>query len=314
MWIQLYDTTLRDGAQREGVSFSLDDKLKIARRLDQLGVDYIEGGWPGSNPKDIAFFERARSIHWHRAQITAFGSTRRAGIAPEEDSNIRAMLDAETPAVAIFGKSWDLHVEHVLRTTRDENLRMIEESVRFMREAGREVIYDAEHFFDGYRADPEYAVQTLLAAERAGASVLVLCDTNGGATPWQIAKVIEAIKQVTDSPLGVHAHNDSEMAVANTLVAVEHGVVHVQGTINGYGERCGNANLCSIIPALKLKMGLDCIADAQLKSLSETARYVSEVANLSLDAHQAYVGNSAFAHKGGMHVNALVKCRELPAH
>ena len=314
MKIHLYDTTLRDGSQREGISFSLDDKLKIARRLDQLGVDYIEGGWPGSNPKDMAFFDRARSMHWANARITAFGSTRRANVAVQDDANIQALLAAETVAVAIFGKSWTLHVEDVLRTSLDENLRMIEESVRFMRHAGREVVFDAEHFFDGYQADPTYALATLQAAERGGADVLVLCDTNGGGTPWQVAAAIERVKLVTSTPLGIHAHNDSEMAVANSLTAVAHGVNQVQGTINGYGERCGNANLCSVAPALALKMGHECLSEEQLHSLTETARYISEVANLSLDTHQPYVGYSAFAHKGGMHVNALVKSEQSYQH
>jgi 2-isopropylmalate synthase len=314
MGIVLYDTTLRDGTQREGISFSLEDKLKIARRLDRLGVAYIEGGWPGSNPKDMAFFERAPELRLEGAVVTAFGSTRRADAVVEDDANIRALVAAETPAVAVFGKSWDLHVHHVLHTTLEENLRMIADSVRYLKSLGREVIYDAEHFFDGYAADPVYAMQTLAAAAEAGADVLVLCETNGGALPSAVATVVAEVRRATHTPLGIHAHNDGEMAVANTLMAVERGAVHVQGTINGYGERCGNANLCSIIPALKLKMGIDCITDEQLRSLTETARYVSEVSNLSLFPHQPYVGHSAFAHKGGMHVNALVKCEESYQH
>jgi 2-isopropylmalate synthase len=314
MTVVLYDTTLRDGSQREGISFSVDDKLKIARRLDQLGVRYIEGGWPGSNPKDMAFFDRSPESSLEQAIITAFGSTRRAGTAVEEDANIGALVAAATPAVAVFGKSWDLHVYHVLNTTLEENLRMIGDSVRYLKAHGREVIYDAEHFFDGYRADPVYAMKTLAAAAEAGADVLVLCDTNGGALPSAIARGVVEVLQATTVPLGIHAHNDGEMAVANTLAAVEAGTVHVQGTINGYGERCGNANLCSIIPALKLKMGVDCVSDEQLRGLTETAWYVSELANLSLFPHQAYVGRSAFAHKGGMHVNALIKCEESYQH
>ncbi len=314
MTVVLYDTTLRDGAQREGISFSLEDKLKIARRLDRLGIAYIEGGWPGSNPKDMAFFEQAPELDLEQAVITAFGSTRRAGLAVEDDANIRSLIEARTPAVAVFGKSWDLHVYHVLNTTLEENLRMIADSVRYLKAQGREVIYDAEHFFDGYRANPDYALQTLAAAAEAGADVLVLCDTNGGALPSTIAAVIAEVQKATTTPLGIHAHNDGEMAVANSLVAVEAGVVHVQGTINGYGERCGNANLCSIIPALKLKMGVDCVGDEQLRTLTEVSHYVSEVANLRPFPHQPYVGRSAFAHKGGMHVNALLKWEESYQH
>jgi len=314
MRITLYDTTLRDGAQREGLSFSLDDKLKIAERLDELGVSYIEGGWPGSNPKDMAFFERVAGLGLTQATVTAFGSTRRAGVSVEEDGNIRALVEAGTPAVALVGKSWDLHVEQVLRTTAEENLRMIADSVRYLKSKGREVIYDAEHFFDGYGADPAYALQTLAAASDAGADVLVLCDTNGGSLPSLVRVVVAEVQQATSTPLGIHAHNDSEMAVANSLVAVESGIRHVQGTINGYGERCGNANLCSVIPGLQLKMGIRCVTDEQLHTLTETSRYVSELANLRADAHLAYVGHSAFAHKGGTHVNALVKSEQSYQH
>jgi 2-isopropylmalate synthase len=314
MAITLYDTTLRDGAQREGVSFSAEDKLKIARRLDRLGIAYIEGGWPGSNPKDMSFFQRAPDLALEQAIVTAFGSTRRADTAVEDDANIRALIAAGTQAVAVFGKSWDLHVRQVLRTTLDENLRMIADSVRYLKGLGREVIYDAEHFFDGYAADPAYALKTLAAAAEAGADVLVLCETNGGALPSTVSAVVAEVARVTTTPLGIHAHNDADLAVANSLVAVEAGAVHVQGTINGYGERCGNANLCSIIPALQLKMGHRCVSDEQLRSLTEIAHYVSELANLRLFPHQPYVGRSAFAHKGGMHVNALLKCEESYQH
>jgi 2-isopropylmalate synthase len=314
MTIALYDTTLRDGTQGEGLSFSADDKLKIARRLDEFGLHYIEGGWPGSNPKDMVFFERARDLPLRQAIITAFGSTRRADEAVEEDDNIRALVAAGTRTVAIFGKSWDLHVHQVLNTSLDENLRMIAESMRYLKVQGREVIYDAEHFFDGYRANPAYALRTLAAAEEAGADVLVLCDTNGGTLPSALMAIIEEVKKATRTPLGIHAHNDSELAVANSLAAVQAGIVHVQGTINGYGERCGNANLCSIIPALSLKLGYDCIADEQLRTLTNLSHYVSELANLSPDAYRPYVGRSAFAHKGGMHVNALLKCEESYQH
>ncbi len=313
--ITLYDTTLRDGAQREGLSFSLDDKLKIARRLDLLGVDYIEGGWPGSNPKDIAFFKRARSLNLKHATITAFGSTRRANVAVERDPQIRTLLDAGTSAVTIFGKSWTLHVTEVLRTSPEENLHMIADSVRYLREHGREVIYDAEHFFDGYRADPDYALQTLYAAARAGAAALVLCDTNGGTMPGDLQAIVARVAaEIKGIPLGIHCHNDSGLAVANTILAVQAGVVHVQGTINGYGERCGNADLCAVIPNLQLKLGYSCISDEQLRSLVEVSRYVSNRANLRPDPHQPYVGRSAFAHKGGMHVNGVLKCERSFQH
>jgi 2-isopropylmalate synthase len=312
--ILLYDTTLRDGTQREGISFSAEDKIKIARRLDQLGIAYVEGGWPGSNPKDMEFFERAQDLRLEQALVTAFGSTRRANTPVDEDANIRAMIAANTPAVAVFGKSWDLHVFRVLNTTLDENLQMIADSVRYLRALGRQVIFDAEHFFDGYQADPGYALQTLAVADEAGADVLVLCDTNGGTLPSVLTAIVAEVQQATSTPLGIHAHDDSGLAVANSLAAVEQGAVHVQGTINGYGERCGNANLCTIIPALKLKMGYDCVTDEQLRTLTETAWYVSELANLSLDAHMPYTGHSAFAHKGGMHVDALLKCEESYQH
>jgi len=312
--IRLYDTTLRDGTQREGISLSLNDKLKIVRKLDELGIHYIEGGWPGSNPKDAEFFAQVKGMPLKQAVITAFGSTRRADTAVADDPNIRALLEAETRAVAVFGKSWELHVSQVLGTTLEENLAMIADSVGHLKDQGREVIYDAEHFFDGYQADPAYALRTLQMAERAGADCVVLCDTNGGALPSQLVAIIEEVTKVTSAPLGIHAHNDSDLAVANSLAAVQAGVIHVQGTINGYGERSGNANLCSIIPNLKLKLGYDCISDEQLRCLASVSRYVSELANLAHDAHLPYVGHSAFAHKGGMHVNALIKCEESYQH
>ena len=314
MEVVLYDTTLRDGAQQEGISFSVEDKCKIARHLDRLGIGYVEGGWPGSNPKDMAFFRRLPQLRLEQATVTAFGSTCRAGVAAEDDPNLQALLATNTRAVALFGKSWDLHVHQVLHTSLEENLRMIAASVRLMRAAGREVIYDAEHFFDGYAAHPAYALQTLAAAAEAGAAVLVLCDTNGGSLPSTVAEVVTAVRQATGLPLGIHAHNDGDLAVANSLAAVEQGAVHVQGTINGYGERCGNANLCSVIPALALKMGRRCQGEAQLGALTEVARTVSELANLSPFPRQPYVGRSAFAHKGGMHVDALIKCEASYQH
>ncbi len=321
MQIQLYDTTFRDGTQGEGVSLSCDDKLRIARRLDEFGMAYIEGGWPGSNPKDMEFFDRAqRELNLRQAKIAAFGSTCRAGAHPVDDPQIQLLIQANTPVVTIFGKSWDLHVTEVLRTNLEENLRMIRDSVRYLKSQDKEVVYDAEHFFDGYRANPEYALATLKAAIIGGAASVVLCDTNGGSLPWQIGEAVAIVRsevlglggnghpppaaQVT---LGIHAHNDSETGVANTLEAVRHGATQVQGTINGYGERCGNANLVSIIPDLQLKMGYDLVSAEKLPQLVEISHYVSELANLNPDSHQPFVGASAFAHKGGTHVNAVVK-------
>jgi len=303
--IQIYDTTLRDGTQREGISLSCDDKLRIARRLDELGVSFVEGGWPGSNPKDAEFFERARDLPWQTARIAAFGSTCRVGGGPEDDANIRALLEAQTPVCTVVGKTWTLHVKEVLRTTLEDNLRIVEQSLAYLREQGRRVIYDAEHFFDGWRADRAYALETLRAAVRGGAETLVLCDTNGGSLPWQIAEIVREVKAAVKHPLGVHAHQDSETAVANSLAAVHEGAVHIQGTINGYGERCGNANLCSIIPALELKLGLRCLPEGRLETLTEVSHFVSEVANIAPDEHLPYVGKSAFAHKGGIHVAAM---------
>jgi 2-isopropylmalate synthase len=304
--IAVYDTTLRDGTQAAGVALSVDDKVTIARRLDSLGVDYIEGGWPGSNPRDLAFFERARAISWGHARIAAFGSTRRAGGRVEDDTNLRLLLDAGTPVVTIFGKSWDLHVRAGLRATLEENLAMIRESVAYLTAAGREVIYDAEHFFDGLRANPAYAMATLRAAREGGARVLVLCDTNGGSLPQTIHAGVEAAARQGGAPLGIHAHNDAELGVANTLAAVSAGCTHVQGTINGYGERCGNANLCSIVPALRLKLGLEVLMPAALERLTDLSHLVAELANMAPDDYQPYVGANAFAHKGGVHVSAVM--------
>ena len=303
--ITVYDTTLRDGTQREGISLSCDDKLRIAARLDDLGVTFIEGGWPGSNPKDAEFFQRARDRDWRTAQLAAFGSTRRTGHAPEQDENLRALLEAETPVCTVVGKSWTLHVAEVLRTTLDQNLEMITDSLDFLNAHGRRVIYDAEHFFDGYKADSTYALQTLRAAVNGGAEIVVLCDTNGGSLPSEVAKIVREVLKELNHPLGIHAHNDSECGVANSLAAVRAGVIHIQGTINGYGERCGNANLCAILPDLELKMGLRCLPDQKLSELYDVSRFVSEVANLPQNEHMAYVGRSAFAHKGGIHVAAI---------
>lgn len=303
--ITIYDTTLRDGTQREGISLSCDDKLKIAQRLDALGVPYVEGGWPGSNPKDVEFFERAADHAWQQTRLASFGATRRANSHVEEDANLQALLDAQTPVCTVVGKSWTLQVTDVLRCTRDENLRMIEESLSFLRAAGREVIYDAEHFFDGYQDDAGYALETLQAALRGGAQTLVLCDTNGGSMPWEIGKVVAELSEQLKFPLGIHAHDDGGCAVANSLAAVQSGAIHVQGTINGYGERCGNANLSVIIPDLELKLGQRCLPPGKVSELYDVSHFVAEIANLAPDEHMPYVGRSAFAHKGGIHVAAM---------
>lgn len=305
--IKLFDTTLRDGSQGERISFSVEDKLRIAKRLDEFGLHYIEGGWPGSNPKDLLFFEKAKQIRFKHAKIVAFGSTLRAGNQPEKDANLRALLHADTPAVSIFGKSWLLHIETALQITAEENLNLIESSVAYLKSQAKEVIYDAEHFFDGYKDNPDYALQTLLAAEHNGADVLVLCDTNGGTLTAELSQIISDVSQCVQAPIGIHAHNDSELAVANTLTAVELGCVHVQGTINGYGERCGNANLCSVIPNLQLKMGYSCVPNKRIPKLTALSNFVSEIANLSPYSNSAFVGKSAFAHKGGVHVSAVMK-------
>ena len=305
--IFIYDTTLRDGTQREGISLSLNDKIRIAQRLDRFGVHYIEGGWPGSNPKDAEFFEAARHMTFDSAKITAFGSTRRKNTRPEDDLNLRALLDSDTPAVALVGKSWDLHVRDVLETDLEENLAMISDSVAYMKSQGKEVIYDAEHFFDGYKANPEYALLTLKVAAEAGADVVVPCDTNGGALPWEISDIMGRVIAQINAAVGIHTHDDGGCGVANTLAAVQVGAVHVQGTINGYGERVGNANLCTIIPDLQIKMGKQCLPPERLAQITELSRFVAEVANLALDDHEPFVGPSAFAHKGGIHVAAMRK-------
>lgn len=304
--VKLYDTTLRDGAQREGISLTLEDKLKIAHKLDDLGIDYIEGGFPGSNPKDKAFFDEIKKAGL-RAMLVAFGNTRRRDTKAADDPGLRALIDIDSLAVCIVGKCWDLHVREAIRTTLDENLRMIAESVEFLKNAGREVIFDAEHFFDAYVANPDYAIETLKAAAEAGADWLALCDTNGGKLPFEIGDVVATVKSMIGTPLGIHAHNDSDCAVANSLMAIKAGAAQVQGTINGYGERCGNANLTSIIADLKVKMGIDCVSDDQLAHLTEAAHFVAEIANIAPDNHQPYVGQSAFAHKGGLHADAVSK-------
>jgi 2-isopropylmalate synthase len=301
----VYDTTLRDGAQGENVSLTVRDRLRIAERLDQLGISFIEGGWPGSNPKDAEFFERARDMAWQHATIAAFGATRRASLGADTDPSIQALVASGARVCTLFGKSWTLHVSEVLRTTLETNLRLIEETCRYLSGLGRRVIYDAEHFFDGYSADPGYALETLQAAARAGAEVLVLCDTNGGSLPWRVERVVSEVLQRMDHPLGIHAHNDTGCAVANSLAAVNAGARHVQGTINGYGERCGNANLGVVIANLELKMGLRCLPEGRLVELGEICRFVAELNNVALDEAMPYVGRSAFAHKAGVHVAAM---------
>lgn len=305
--IELFDTTLRDGTQGEHVSLTARDKIRIARRLDQFGIDIIEGGWPGSNPKDQEFFERARDLEWKHARLCAFGSTRRSAFTPEDDPNLAAMLRADTPVVSLFGKSWTLHAEVALGVSREENLELIRSSVAYLKANGRHVVYDAEHFFDGYADDAAYALATLTAAAEAGADVLVLCDTNGGTLPSRVYRIVQEVCARFDRPIGIHSHNDGGCAVANALMAVEAGARHVQGTINGIGERCGNADLTSVIPGLQLKLGYSCVSDEQLRGLTDLAHFVNEVANLDPVDRSAYVGRSAFAHKGGVHVSAVMK-------
>ncbi len=305
MSVFLYDTTLRDGAQGEGIQFSVEDKLRIVQKLDQFGMPYIEGGWPGANPRDVEFFQRAKHLNLSTSRLAAFGSTCRPQSEAQQDSVLLQLIAAETPVVTIFGKTWGLHVSQVLKTTFEENLRMITSSVAFLKAQGREVFYDAEHFFDGYKADPQYALATLHAAQQGGADWLILCDTNGGTMPLELCAIIDSVRQACTQKLGIHAHNDSGLAVANSIMAVQHGITQVQGTVNGYGERCGNANLVSIIPNLELK--LDYQTGVDLPQLSSLSRFVSEEANLIPVENQPYVGRSAFAHKAGMHVDGVLK-------
>ena len=307
MKIQTFDTTLRDGTQGELISFSVDDKLLVAQKLDELGIDYIEGGWPGSNPKDKEFFARAPELNLKRAKLTAFGSTRFAKNPVEEDRNVLALVEAGTPVVSIFGKTWDLHVRRALAITEEQNLALISETVRYLKDHGKEVVYDAEHFFDGYRASADYALRTLEAAHAAGADVLCLCDTNGGTLTSRLAEIVGEVRKRFGGVIGIHTHNDSDLAVANALAAVEAGATHVQGCMNGYGERCGNANLASVIANLELKAGQETIGKEKLASLASVCRFISELANLPLRGDQPFVGKSAFAHKGGVHVSAVLK-------
>jgi 2-isopropylmalate synthase len=302
-----YDSTLRDGAQAQGVSFTVEDKLKIVQRLDDLGIGYIEAGNPGSNPKDLAFFEQVGGLQLKSAKIIAFGSTRRIGIQAADDKNLQSLLLANTAAVAIFGKSWDYQVTDILRTTLEENLAMIADTIGFLKSKDKEVVFDAEHFFDGYKANPNYAMQTLETAVKAGADVLCLCDTNGGTFPDEISRMTKIVVDTFDVQVGIHCHNDCEMAVANSVAAVQAGASQVQGTINGIGERCGNANLCAIIPNLQLKLDLSCIPPENMAALTSAARYVNEIANMPFNEKAPYVGNDAFSHKGGMHIDAVSK-------
>ncbi|OQA24745.1 MAG: 2-isopropylmalate synthase [Verrucomicrobia bacterium ADurb.Bin345] len=312
--IAIYDTTLRDGAQGEGISFSSVGKIRVAKKLDEAGVDYIEGGFAASNPKDMAFFHDIRKEKLTHAKVAAFGSTRRAGKPVAEDPGTKALIEADTPVCTIFGKSWRLHVTEVLHTTEEENLKMIADTVRFLKEHGKEVIYDAEHFFDGYKDNAEYAIQCLVAAKQAGADMIVPCDTNGGSMPDEIAAITKEVIRAVGPNVGIHVHNDCELGVANSLAAVRAGAVHVQGTINGYGERTGNANLCSIIPCLALKMGFGCLKEGSLKHLRELSLFVDEMANVRPNRKQPFVGESAFAHKAGMHVDAVRKVSKSFEH
>lgn len=305
--VSIFDSTLRDGAQAENITFTVEDKLNIVKSLDKLGIEYIEAGNPGSNPKDLEFFARVKELSLNHAKLVAFGSTRRRGIQVEEDKNVQALLTADTEAIAIFGKSWDLHVAEIIKTTPEENLRMINDTISFFVSRGKTVFFDAEHFFDGYKANPDYALQTLYAAERAGAACLVLCDTNGGCFPDEISAIVADVVSKVKTPVGIHCHNDIGCAVANSIAAVKAGAVQVQGTYIGYGERCGNANLSAIIPSLQCKLGYTCLPEGKMERLTKTARYIADISNMILPNTMPYVGKSAFAHKGGMHVDGVTK-------
>ncbi|MBD2865443.1 MULTISPECIES: citramalate synthase [Paenibacillus] len=310
----IFDTTLRDGTQGEGISLSVEDKLKIAQKLDRLGVHYIEGGWPGSNGKDIEFFHRSKELNLTHAKVTAFGSTRRKDSKAETDPNLNRLVESGVSVATIFGKSWDFHVHTAIQTSLEENLNMIYDSVRYLKSQGLEVIYDAEHFFDGFKNNPEYALATIQKAEAAGADWVVLCDTNGGSLPGEVSDIVKTVCSKLKTPVGIHAHNDCELAVANSLAAVQAGARQVQGTINGFGERCGNANLCSVIPNLQLKLDYNCVSEQQLQSLTSVARYVSEIANVNMAVNQPFVGSAAFAHKGGIHVSAIMRHAKTYEH
>lgn len=313
-YVEIYDTTLRDGAQTEGISFSVEDKLRITEKLDELGVHYIEGGWPGSNPKDLEYFKKARKLHLENSKVVAFGSTHRPRNKVDEDSNILSLLNSKVNIITIFGKTWDFHVKEALKIPLEENLDIIYNSIAYLKKHVETVFFDAEHFFDGYKDNPQFSMKCLLAAQDAGANCIILCDTNGGTLPSDLEAIIKKIKDEIHTPLGIHAHNDSECAVANSIIAVENGISHVQGTINGLGERCGNANLCSVIPNLQIKLGIDCISQEQLKRLREVSRFINEIANIRHFKRQPFVGDSAFAHKAGIHVSAIRKRPETYEH
>ena len=312
--VLLYDTTLRDGCQAEDVSLTLEDKLRMAAKLDDMGIDYIEGGYPGSNPRDADFFKQVKKLKLKNAKVASFGTTRKFGAKPSQDINLKALLGADAPAVTLVGKTWDLHVRDDLRISQKANLEIIADSIAFMKKRVDEVIFDAEHFFDGFRANPDYALECLKAAQDGGADWIVLCETNGGRLPVDIRDALAQVNRVIKTPLGIHCHNDGELAVANTLAAVEMGATQVQGTINGFGERCGNVNLISVIANLQLKMGKKCMSAAQLKKLREVSQLFYELANIQPNKRQAYVGDSAFAHKGGLHVSGVLKNRETYEH
>ncbi|MGI9535205.1 MAG: citramalate synthase [Thermodesulfobacteriota bacterium] len=313
--VEIYDVTLRDGTQGENISFSIHDKIRISEKLDDLGVHYIEGGWPGSNERDEGYFEEAKKLKLKNAKIAAFGSTRRAKKSCEDDDNIQALLKSETPVVTIVGKSWDFQVTEALKIPIEQNIELVYDSIEYLRERVEKVFFDAEHFFDGYKRNNEYSLAVLKSALDAGVDTIVLCDTNGGSMPWEIEQIIREVNKKLDNPtLGIHTHNDSEVGVANTIYAVREGASQVQGTMNGYGERCGNANLCSIIPNMKLKMGIDCLDDSEIQKLYEVSHFIHELTNLPPMKQRAYVGESAFAHKGGIHVSAVMKNSETYEH
>ncbi len=312
--VEIYDTTLRDGAQTEGISFSVEDKLRISEKLDELGVHYIEGGWPGSNPKDLEFFKKARKLRLENSKVVAFGSTHRPKHKVDEDPNILSLLNSKVNIITIFGKTWDFHVKEALKISLEENLDIIYNSIAYLKKHVETVFFDAEHFFDGYKDNPQFSMKCLVAAQEAGADCIILCDTNGGTLPSDLEMIIKKIKDGIHTPLGIHAHNDSECAVANSIIAVENGISHVQGTINGLGERCGNANLCSVIPNLQIKLGIDCISYDQLRRLRDVSRFINEIANIRHFKRQPFVGDSAFAHKAGIHVSAIRKRPETYEH
>ncbi len=313
-YVEIYDTTLRDGAQREGISLSVADKIQIVKLLDEMGIDYVEGGWPGSNPKDMDFFNRVPEIPLQQIKIAAFGSTRHAHSNVSSDDNVRALLEANTPVITVVGKSWDFHVSHALGTTMEENLAMISDTLCYFKKKGRMVVFDAEHFFDGYKSNPRYAMDTIKAAAESGVDTVVLCDTNGGTMPLDVQKIIREVKKEMDIPLGIHAHNDSGMGIANSILALQSGAVHVQGTINGYGERCGNADLCIIIPNIQFKLNFKKLKAWQLKKLTKMSKIVAELANMIPQDNQPYVGRNAFTHKGGIHVDAVSKHTQTYEH